>query len=148
MPARTLRLARRTVALLLLAATPLAAQRSAKPKAPTPAAAPSLVGTWTGTATVPLADSAIVVPVFYTFTQTAGTIGGTAMVPGQGAGTISNVTRDGTRLQFRVTATEGRLLEHDGKFGADGALEGLVNMDNLPVAKFRIVLKPATRPAK
>ncbi len=148
MPDRTLRLARRTVALLLVAATPLAAQRSAKPKAPTPAAAPSLVGTWTGTATVSLADSLIVVPVFYTFTQTAGTIGGTAMVPGQGTGTISNVTRDGTRLQFRVTPTEGRLLEHDGKFGADGALEGFVNMDNLPVAKFRIVLKPSTRPAK
>ena len=148
MPDRTLRLARRTVALLLLAATPLAAQRGAKPKSPKTAAAPTLVGTWTGTATAQLADSTIVVPVFYTFTQTAGTIGGTAMVPGQGTGTISNVTRDGTRLQFRVTATEGRLLEHDGKFGADGALEGLVNMDNLPVAKFRIVLKPSTRPAK
>jgi hypothetical protein len=51
------------------------------------------------------------------------------------------VVRTGSRLRFRVTAPEGRLLEHDGTFGADGALEGMVNMDNLPVAKFRIAPK-------
>ena len=144
---RAVRLAARTVALMLVVTTPLAAQRATKNKA-VPSLASALVGTWTGTATVPMPDSAIVVPVFYTFTQTAGTVSGTAMVPGQGTGTISNVTRDGTRLQFRVTATEGRLLEHDGKFGADGSLEGLVNMDNQPVAKFKIMRKPLATPAK
>jgi hypothetical protein len=141
-----------TVALLCLAAAPLAAQgKATKAKLKAPAAnvaAPSLVGAWSGTATVPLPDSAVVVPVFYTFTQTGTTIGGSAMVPGQGSGPISNVVRDGARIQFRVTAPEARLLEHDGKFGADGAIEGLVNMNNQPVAKFRIAPKPPTKPVK
>lgn len=119
------------------------AQRGAK--APAAAATPTLVGTWSGTATVPLKDSTIVVPVIYTFTQTGSAIGGMAMVPGQGQGPISNVVRDGTKLKFRVTAPEGRLLEHNGKFAADGAIEGMVNLDSLPIAKFRIVQKP---PAK
>ena len=70
------------------------------------------------------------------------------MVPGQGTGPISNVVRDGQRVQFRVTAPEGRLLEHDGKFTADGAIEGMVQLDNQPVAKFRIVMKPPKLPAK
>lgn len=123
---------------------PLAAQKSAKGPAPAASTvpAPPVVGTWTGTASVPLKDSTIVVPVIYTFTQTAGTVAGTAMVPGQGSGPISNFVRDGAKVQFRVTAPEGKLLEHDGKFGADGAIEGLVNLDNLPIAKFRIVPKP------
>ena len=129
------------VALLALSAAPAAAQPKAKASAP--GTSPSLVGTWTGTATVPLPDSSIVVPVIYTFTQSGTTIGGTAIVPGQGSGTISNVARDGTRLQFRVTAPEGRLLEHDGKVGADGSIEGVVNMDNQPLAKFKIAPKPA-----
>jgi hypothetical protein len=137
----------------LSVALPLAHSLSAQPAPPKGAAkkgaaAPSLVGTWSGTATVPLKDSSIVVPVTYNFTQTAGTLGGMAMVPGQGSGPISNVVRDGARVQFRVTAPEGKLLEHDGKLGADGAIEGLVNLDKLPVAKFRIVAKPSAPPAK
>ena len=139
--------AARVLALLVIAAAPLAAQGKAKATAARNGPS-TLVGTWTGTATVPLPDSAIVVPVIYTFTQTGSTIGGTAIVPGQGSGTISNVARDGARLQFRVTAPEGRLLEHDGTFGADGALEGVVNMDKQPLAKFKIVAKPPARPAK
>lgn len=141
------------LALLSLSAVPVAAQSkpngsskgAAKPSAASPS--PSLVGTWTGTATVPLPDSSIVVPVIYTFTQTGSTIGGTAIVPGQGSGAISNVARDGTRLQFRVTAPEGRLLEHDGKVAADGTIEGVVNMDNQPLAKFKIAPKAAPKTA-
>ena len=131
-----------TAALLSLAATStLAAQPKAKQKASAKAAAPSLVGAWAGTATVPLKDSTIVVPVMYTFTESSGTIGGLAMVPGQGSGAISNFVRDGARVQFRVTAPEGKLLEHDGTVGSDGAIEGMVNLDKLPIAKFRITQK-------
>jgi hypothetical protein len=131
-----------------LSAQPAASSAKAKSGAAKGAAPPSLVGTWSGTATVPLKDSSIVVPVTYNFTQTAGTLGGMAMVPGQGSGPISNVVRDGARVQFRVTAPEGKLLEHDGKLGADGAIEGLVNLDKLPVAKFRIVAKAGATPGK
>jgi len=137
--------------LLVVAVAPAAAQGKTTAKSKIPAAsvaAPSLIGAWSGTATVPLPDSAVVVPVFYTFTQTGAIVGGSAMVPGQGSGPISNVVRDGARIQFRVTAPEARLLEHDGKFGADGAIEGLVNMNNQPVAKFRIAPKPTAKPVK
>jgi hypothetical protein len=119
-----------------VAAAPLAAQ-SKSVKAVT-APAPVLIGGWTGTATVPLPDSVIVVPVLYTFTQTGTAISGQAMVPGQGTGPISNVVLTGKQVRFRVTAPEGRLLEHDGKFGADGSIDGMVNMDNQPIAKFKI----------
>jgi hypothetical protein len=68
------------------------------------------------------------------------------MVPGQGTGTISQVVRDGARLRFRVTAGEGKLLEHDGVVAANGAIEGFVNLDGKPVAKFRIA--PGALPAK
>ena len=98
-----------------------------------------LVGGWTGTATVPLPDSVIVVPVLYTFTRAGTTISGQAMVPGQGTGPISNVVLTGKQVRFRVTAPEGKLLEHEGKFGADGSIEGMVNMDHQPIAKFRIL---------
>ena len=132
-----------TAALLTIAATStLAAQRQPKPKASAKAAAASVVGAWAGTATVPLKDSTIVVPVMYNFTESAGTIGGMAMVPGQGSGAISHFVREGARVQFRVTAPEGKLLEHDGKVGSDGAIEGMVNLDKLPIAKFRITQKP------
>lgn len=139
------------VLALPLSAQPAGKATKSKAAAKTSAksvAAPSLIGTWSGTATVPLPDSAIVVPVFYTFTQSAGTIGGTALVPGQGTGPISNVVREGDRIKFRVTAPEARLLEHDGKFAADGAIEGMVSLHNQPVAKFRVVMKPAAPPAK
>jgi hypothetical protein len=125
-------------ALTLVLAGPLSAQPAGSTKA---ADAPAIVGTWTGTATVPLGDSTIVVPVSYTFTQSATGLGGVAFVPGQGQGTISNVVRDGSRVRFRVAVTannENRLLEHDGTIGADGAMEGIVNMDNKPLAKFKI----------
>ncbi|WP_461412759.1 hypothetical protein [Gemmatimonas sp.] len=135
-----------------LAAAPqsLSAQ-PAKPRSPTgaPAArtAPAragegIAGSYAGTATVQLGDSTIVVPVNYVFTGTAPAIGGTAMVPGQGTGTISNVQREGARLRFRVTAGEGKLLEHDGTIAASGNIEGFVNLDGLPVAKFRIAPAP------
>jgi hypothetical protein len=139
----------RLCALLLASAMTLAAQ--AKPKVAAAVAAPAaIVGAWSGTATVPLGDSTIVVPVTYTFTQSGTTVSGTAMVPGQGSGPIGNVVRDGPRLRFRVTAPEGKLLEHDGKFTTDGSIEGMVNMDNLPVAKFRIAPRraPSSAPAK
>ncbi len=148
------RLAGRVTGLSMLVVGALAAQSNgaakAKPTAKLKGAevAAPLVGAWAGTATVPLKDSSIVVPVMYTFTQTGGAIGGVAMVPGQGTGPISNVVRSGAKLQFRVTAPEGKLLEHDGNFGADGAIEGLVNLDKLPVAKFRITLKPNVPPGK
>ena len=119
-------------------AAPLAAQTKSV-KAPVAANGASvLVGGWSGTATVPLPDSVIVVPVLYTFTQAGTTIAGQAMVPGQGTGPISNVVLTGRQVRFRVTAPEGKLLEHDGKFGADGSIEGMVNMDNQPIAKFKI----------
>jgi hypothetical protein len=122
-----------------LSAVPLAAQ--SKPQngsATTATGGAALIGGWTGTATVPLPDSVIVVPVLYTFTQTGTAISGQAMVPGQGTGPISNVVLTGKQVRFRVTAPEGRLLEHDGKFGADGSIEGMVNMDKQPIAKFKI----------
>jgi len=143
----------------LSAVRPLVAQQNAKaparsakstnaPAGKSSIVAPSMLGSWSGKATVPLPDSAIVVPVFYTFTETAGAIGGTAMVPGQGSGPISNVVRTGNRVQFRVTAPEGRLLEHDGTFGPDGAIEGMVQMNKQPLATFRIVPRPPAKPAK
>lgn len=132
---------------LSLATRPLVAQPKAK--SADKAAAKStkgapipLVGTWVGTATVPLPDSAIVVPVTYTFTQAGTVIGGMAMVPGQGAGPITNVVREGANLKFRVTAPENRLLEHDVKIGADGTIEGMVNLNNQPIAKIKVTLKP------
>jgi hypothetical protein len=132
----------------------------AQPKAPDKGApAPTLMGNWQGTASVPLKDSTITVPVLYTFTQTGSTIGGTAAVPGQGSGPISNVVVSGKKVTFRVTATPlptkpvpgkpappaptPKELEHDGAFTADGAIEGFVNLDKQPIAKFRIVAKPA-----
>lgn len=130
-------------------ATPLLAQKPAKASPESGVAA--LAGTWIGTVTVPLGDSAIVAPVSYTFVTGANGMSGNAMVPGQGSGTISNVIRTGSRIQFRVTVTSvtspgasptaPRLLEHDAKLGADGALEGLVNMDGQPMAKFKVAQK-------
>lgn len=142
----------RAVLLPLLAAVTLsfAAPAGAQQKAASVDAA-SLVGTWTGTATVPLGDSTIVVPVSYTFTKTGTAVGGMAMVPGQGQGTIANVVRDAARVRFRVTVKDNegldRHLEHDGTVGAEGAIEGMVNFDSKPVAKFSI--KPVkTAPSK
>jgi hypothetical protein len=147
-------------AALVAAASPAAA--AAQPKAAEKGApAPSLVGSWQGTASVPLKDSTITVPVLYTFTQSGATIGGIATVPGQGSGPISNVVVSGKKVTFRVTATPlptkpvpgkpapppptPKELEHDGAFTADGAIEGFVNLDKQPIAKFRIVAKPAAK---
>ena len=130
------------VFLSFVSTSPVEAQSKAKKKKPPAvAAAQSIVGAWAGTATVPLKDSTIVVPVLYTFTESSGAIGGMAKVPGQGSGAISNYARTGARVQFRVTAPEGKLLEHDGNVGSDGAIEGMVNLDKLPIAKFRITQK-------
>lgn len=107
-------------------------------------AAKSIAGQWAGTVTVKLGDSTIVAPVFYTFVDSAGATGGSAMVPGQGTGPISNYVRTGDAVRFRVTAKQAdkiRLLEHDGAIGADGALEGMVMLEGKPVAKFRIATK-------
>jgi hypothetical protein len=126
---------------------PLAAQATAKSAAKGPSAAKGadISGSYAGTAMVPLGDSTIVVPVSYLFTGTAPSIGGTAMVPGQGTGSISHVVRDGQKLRFRVTAPENKLLEHDGVIAANGSIEGFVNLDNKPVAKFKIA--PGALPA-
>lgn len=130
-------------------AAPLLAQsKTPKPKSPAGATpAVNLVGGWTGTATVPLPDSTIVVPVIYTFTQSGSTIAGQALVPGQGTGPISNVVLNGRQVRFRVTAPEGRLLEHDGTVGADGSIEGMVNMDKQPIAKFKISPRKDSKPS-
>lgn len=134
--------------VMALAAPSVHAQPAAKGKGAAPAA-PSILGGWVGKATVPLPDSTIIVPVLYNFVQTGGSIGGTALVPGQGSGPISNVVLSGTHVQFRVTAPEGKLLEHDGTFNPDGTIEGMVNLDNAPIAKFKIAPKPpASPPAK
>jgi len=148
-------------ALALLVAPVLVSAQSAKsggakPGAPKAGAAKTngaksgaagtaaLQGSWNGTATVQLGDSTLTVPVLYAFTTTNGTTTGTATVPGQGSGPISNVVREGTRIRFRVTAPEGRLLEHDGQMGAEQVIEGMVFMDQKPLAKFRIT--PAKTP--
>ena len=129
------------IALCLASAAQLRAQPKTKSAPAAKVAVPTLVGAWVGTATVPLKDSSIVVPVFYTFMQTGTTIGGTAMVPGQGSGPIANVVQTGTHVAFRVTAPEGKLLEHDGAFTKDGGIEGMVSLDKLPIAKFKIAPK-------
>ncbi len=116
------------------------AAASAQPSASRPSTQPSLVGTWSGTATIPLPDSSIVLPVTYTFTQGASGVAGTAFVPGQGTGPISNVVRDGVKIRFRVETVQGK-LEHDATFGADGSMEGMVNLNNAPVAKFKVSIK-------
>jgi hypothetical protein len=136
------------VALGLLALRPLASAQ-AQAKAPAAgkeqAAAGAISGSYAGTATVPLGDSTLVVPVSYQFSGSAPAITGMAIVPGQGTGAISNVVRDGKKLRFRVTAAENRMLEHDGIIAADGSIEGFVNLENKPVAKFKIA--PGTLPA-
>ena len=134
-----LRRAAVTAFLATIAAAAPAAAQGAKAGAPK-----SLAGQWAGTVTVPLRDSSIVAPVVYNFADSAGTVVGTAMVPGQGMGPISHVVREGDKVRFRVTvkhAEKTRLLEHEAVLGADGALEGMVNLDAKPVAKFRIAPK-------
>lgn len=130
-----------------LVAVPLAAQAKSQNSRATPATAgAALIGGWSGTATVPLPDSVIVVPVLYTFTQAGTAVTGQAMVPGQGTGPISHVVLSGKQVRFRVTAPEGKLLEHDGTFGADGSIEGMVNLDKQPIAKFKITPRPSAPP--
>jgi hypothetical protein len=136
------------VALLSVVLTASLSAQKRRVAAKAAVAETPLVGTWTGKATVQLGDSAIVVPVSYTFQQTGSAIGGTAMVPGQGVGPISNVVRDGQRLRFLVTAPEKKLLNHDGVIGADGAIEGMVMLEQQPVAKFRVSPRPTTSPPK
>jgi hypothetical protein len=149
-------------ATLALPLSSLAAQGSKAAAAP--AAIPSLVGSWAGTASVPLKDSSLTVPVLYTFTQSGTSIGGNALVPGQGAGPISHVVVDGKKVRFRVTASATpaaaqpgkpapapaapKELEHEGAFTADGAIEGFVNLDKQPVAKFRIMPNRNVAPKK
>lgn len=142
----------------VIAMAGVAGAQSAKPvsKSPSPAGkyaksaraekstVKSIAGQWAGTVTVKLGDSTIVAPVFYTFVDSAGATGGSAMVPGQGMGPISNYVRTGDAIRFRVTAKQAeklRLLEHGGTLGADGALEGMVTLESKPVAKFRIAPK-------
>lgn len=144
-PRRAPLLALVTIVALTLGAAPLAAQgtraKGGKSKGAPVSTSPSIVGTWSGTATVPLKDSSIVVPVVYTFSQAGSAVEGMAMVPGQGTGPISGVVRSGSQISFRVTAPEGRVLEHEGVLGADGAIDGMVRLDAKPVAKFRITPK-------
>jgi hypothetical protein len=153
MSGTAVRFAASAVAALLLVA-PLSLVQ-AQSKATEKGASPTLIGGWQGTASVPLKDSTLTVPVLYTFTQTGSVVGGMAMVPGQGSGPISNVVVSGKSVRFVVTATAApakpvpgkpappapkpNVLEHDGSFTADGAIEGMVNLDKQPVAKFRIV---------
>jgi hypothetical protein len=140
-------------ALLLALAAPASAQSGPKSKAsPATAAQKPIAGTWVGTATVQMPDTALTVPVFYTFVDSPNGVTGTAMVPGQGNGPISNVVRSGDSIRFRVTVKqmtkEGvektALLEHDAKMAPDGAIEGMVNFENKPVAKIRILQNKPT----
>gem|GEM_PF-4194317 len=124
-------------AMLLLVSSVAAAAQQAAPGQRNQS---SLIGTWTGTATIPLPDSSLVLPVTYTFTQGPSGITGSAFVPGQGTGPISNVVREGVKVRFRVETTQGK-LEHDATLGADGAMEGMVNLNNAPVAKFKVAIK-------
>ena len=149
------------VAVSLGLAAPAFAQSGPKAKSKSSAAKSSsaavlkpIAGTWVGTATVPMPDTSIVVPVFYTFVDSPSGVTGTAMVPGQGNGPISNVVRSGDIIRFRVTVEQTTkegvkktaLLEHDAKIAADGAIEGMVNFENKPVAKIRIMQnKPAPK---
>jgi len=142
-------------ALLLIAsyaatsahAQPAAGRSGAgQPRVSSPTKVDGISGSYAGTATVPLGDSTLVVPVSSLFKGTAPAITGTAVVPGQGSGTITQVVRDGAMVRFRVTAGEGKLLEHDGVVAANGTIEGFVNLDGKPVAKFKIA--PGALPAK
>ena len=139
-----------TVSAATLTATPLLAQSKPSAKASV-ADTTTLTGNWTGKATVPLGDSTIVVPVSYTFTLSGSTVGGTAMVPGQGMGQISNVVREGPRVKFRVTVAadagggEVRQLEHDGTITAAREMEGMVQYNAKPIASFKI---SPTKPSK
>jgi hypothetical protein len=107
---------------------------------------PALAGTWSGTATVPLGDSTVVVPVRYTFTESAAGLAGTATVPGQATGTIGSVVREGATLRFRVTVPQQGVLDHAGQFGAGGVLEGMVQVNNQPVARFKVTREATKTP--
>jgi len=142
--------------IVVLAAHPGLAQRGAAP--PAAKAAPAtkagqaalaaLVGTWTGTASIPLKDTSLVLPVTYTFTEGPTGITGTGFVPGQGGGPITGIVRDSTHIRFTVTATQTpargapppvpSVLEHEGTVLKDGSMEGMINLNKLPVAKFVI----------
>ncbi len=112
--------------------------------------AEQLIGSWNGTASIPLGDSTVNVPIVYTFTSANGSISGTATVPGMGTGKISNIVPNGSRISFRLTvpasiaASAGatgqgdRQLDHEGTLSADGTIDGMINYDAKPVAKFRI----------
>jgi hypothetical protein len=133
-----------TLALIFGGALPALAQRGAAPPPPQPQPSPAtpatlalLVGSWSGTATIPLKDSSIVVPVTYTFTREGSAISGSAFVPGQGTGPIAALKHDSSSVRFTVIAPQGA-LEHQGTVLRDGAIEGMINLDKLPVAKFRI----------
>jgi hypothetical protein len=161
MNATSLRLALLAAAVSVGISAPALAQSApkAKPgstasKSSSAAALKPIAGTWVGTATVPMPDTSIVVPVFYTFVDGPDGVTGSAMVPGQGNGPISNVVRSGDNIRFRVTVKQTTkegvektaLLEHDAKLAADGAIEGMVNFENKPVAKIRIMQnKPAPK---
>lgn len=138
----TLLLAASSASLKAQAAKGAPAAKAAKAQGALKAA--SVAGQYAGTVTVQLGDSTIVAPVFYTFADSAGATVGSAMVPGQGTGPVSHFVRTGDAVRFRVTAKQAdklRLLEHDAKVAADGVMEGMVNLDGKPVAKFRIVPK-------
>lgn len=142
----TLLLAASSSALSAQSAKGAAASKAAKAQSGAKAAA--IAGQYAGTVTVQLGDSTIVAPVFYTFADSAGATVGSAMVPGQGTGPVSHFVRTGDAVRFRVTAKQAdklRLLEHDAKVAADGVMEGMVNLDGKPVAKFRIVPKQAPK---
>ncbi len=121
------------------------------PRSQSSATVAQLVGSWTGTASIPFGDSTITVPVTYNFVASGSSVSGTAMVPGQGTGKISNVSRKGSEIRFRVTVTAAtvaaaganvsgdRHLDHEGVIDADGKIEGRVNMDSKPLALFKIV---------
>lgn len=97
------------------------------------------MGTWTGTASVPLTpDSALTVPVAYTFTQTAGgALAGTAFVPGQGTGPVSDIVRESGKIRFNVVVPQGT-LRHEAAL-AGGSMEGTISLNGKVIARFKVL---------
>jgi len=140
---RTLLVASAAATVLVLVAMPSnASAQGGTARTTQQPAQPSLIGTWIGTATIPLPDSALVVPVTYTFTQGPQGITGTAFVPGQGTGPISAVVRDSTKIRFKLETPQG-IVDHEGTFQADGSIKGMIYLDKQPVAEFRITKRAA-----
>ncbi len=98
-------------------------------------AAESVVGTWTGT--VDLLDGSQSIPAEYRFTKTGEQLGGTATATGQGTGDMSAVSQTGDKVHWTVVLPQG-VFVHDGTLKTTGTLEGVILLEDLPVASFKL----------